>query len=210
LTSVIGSIVSNANVAARADRSEIVEVVSDIVSSLRGDLSAAELSMYQEIEALGRFIRDAKSEIASLRPDEIREKYLPTATDELDAIVEATAEATHVILEAVEGIEKIAAQIDPAQGKTLGENVTRIYEACTFQDITGQRITKVVRTLKAMEEKIDGVLSAFGDEIKSERAAPAAEPPIADPTGEAHLLNGPQLPDAAASQADIDALFDKA
>ena len=35
--------------------------------------------------------------------------------------------------------------------------VTRIYEACSFQDITGQRIGKVVTALKAIEGRVQQV-----------------------------------------------------
>ena len=44
----------------------------------------------------------------------------------------------------------------------LQDAVTRIYEACSFQDITGQRITKVVTTLKVIEEKVAHIISTFG------------------------------------------------
>jgi chemotaxis protein CheZ len=79
--------------------------------------------------------------------------------------------------------------------------VTKIYEACSFQDITGQRITKVVTTLKTIEAKIAQIIDRFG--VK--RAPADAEPAVAAPgTG---LLNGPQLPSNAMDQSDIDKLL---
>src|SRR3712207_6839045 len=84
------------------DRDEIERIVQSVVATLRGDMTAAELSLYAELEGLWRFIRHAKTEIAALRPDEIQDKHLPTAADELDAIVGATEQATHVILDSVE------------------------------------------------------------------------------------------------------------
>ena len=33
------------------------------------------------------------------------------------------------------------------------KNIVQIFEACTFQDVTGQRIRKVVGSLKAIDEK---------------------------------------------------------
>jgi chemotaxis protein CheZ len=77
--------------------------------------------------------------------------------------------------------------------------VTNIYEASAFQDITGQRITKIVRALQSLEEKLTSLASAFGP--LDEAVAPKA------PAGDAALLNGPQRETTAASQTDIDALF---
>ena len=52
------------------DRDEIEKVVQSVVATLRGDMTAHELSLYAELEGLSRFIRHAKAEIAALRPDE--------------------------------------------------------------------------------------------------------------------------------------------
>jgi chemotaxis protein CheZ len=72
--------------------------------------------------------------------------------------------------------------------------------------VTGQRITKVVKALKHIEDRVDGLVAAFGDEIAKYREAhPKQEGPkeITDKD----LLNGPQLPDNAGKQDDIDALL---
>lgn len=161
--------------------------------------------LFDELTRLARFIEDAKRDIAALHPDEIRQKHLPTAADELDAIVTATADATGAILDAAEKLTAIA-ENTPSASDQITEQVTRIFEACTFQDITGQRITKVVKTLKQIELKVSELVQAFGG------APVAAVPPQSRAKAvdqEAALLNGPQLPTDAASQSDIDALFEK-
>ncbi len=179
-----------------------------------GDRGAiTDVTLYNELQALAGFIHHAKGEIAALQPQEIREKHLPAATDELDAIVGATADATNTILDAVESIERISASLDVPSGQALSDHVIAIYQACSFQDITGQRIKKVVKTLKQIEVKVDQLLSAFGDDVARQRTIAAAAQAIVQEAGldddEARLLNGPQLPREAASQADIDALFSK-
>jgi len=83
----------------------------------------------------------------------------------------------------------------------LLDATTRIYEACSFQDITGQRITKVVGTLKAIEAKVAQITSHFG----AQRQAPL-DRPVGEPA-EASLLNGPQHPAVAMDQSDIDKLL---
>jgi chemotaxis protein CheZ len=162
-----------------------------------------ERKLVREMESLAQLIAAAKQEIAALRPHEIRDKHLPAATDELDAIVTATAQATGSILDAAERLGTVADRIGGTDGAAVTDEVTRIFEACTFQDITGQRITKVVKTLKIIETRVAELVGAFGTLDARADAAPAA-------VGDAALLNGPQLPPDARSQADIDAIFDKA
>ena len=78
---------------------------------------------------------------------------------------------------------------------------TKIYEACSFQDITGQRITKVVTTLKTIEGKVGHIIGTFGP------AMGAARTSADHVASEANLLNGPQLPAHAMDQSDIDKLL---
>jgi chemotaxis protein CheZ len=86
--------------------------------------------------------------------------------------------------------------------------VTRIYEACSFQDITGQRITKVVATLKAIESKVGHIIDVFQQDRDQRTAGKAPPlPPEGPVDAAASLLNGPQLPAAAMDQSDIDALL---
>lgn len=192
-------------------REEIAEVVTSLLATMEGDLSDDNLKLFAELDSLAKYITTAKSEIAALRPDEITARHLPKATDELDAIVGATEEATNSILGAMESLEAIAGELPPEFGEKVSDAVTQVYEACNFQDIIGQRITKVVNTLKHIEEKVEALVVAFGDEIsKYKKAHPESdEAPKEEkkaPT-DAELLNGPQLPDDASKQAEIDALL---
>jgi chemotaxis protein CheZ len=179
----------------------VAEVVRAVLSTLSGDLSAQETSLLAEVEALGRTIACAKAEIAALRVDDITDNHIPFATDELDAIVEHTATATNAILSSCETLDDVAASLTGDAAVKLQDATTQIYEACSFQDITGQRITKVVATLKTIEAKVAQIVSTFGS---SERDVPAAE--VAD-AAESALLNGPQHPTVAMDQSDIDKLL---
>ncbi len=82
---------------------------------------------------------------------------------------------------------------------------TRIYEACGFQDITGQRVTKVVKPLEDIEERIDALVAAFGSEIGKFKAEQPEREEKKEPGKE--LLHGPQLAKDAKSQAEVDALL---
>jgi len=186
------------------DRDMVADIVTAVLTTMNGDLSAAETSLLGEVEALGRIISAAKVEIAALKVDDIRDRDIPFATDELDAIVQHTAVATNAILESCEMLDEVATAVSGEAAARLQDAVTKIYEACSFQDITGQRITKVVTTLKAIEAKVAQIIKAFG--VKREPADPRdiSPEPVSGPV---ELLNGPQLPSNAMDQSDIDKLL---
>jgi chemotaxis protein CheZ len=190
----------------------IGEVVEGLMGSLKGDPSAEELGVYGELEALARYIARAKEEIGALRPDEIRTRHLPDASGELDAIGSHLEQATGEILDAVEGIEHAAGEFAGEPAARIGQAVTRIYEACNFQDLSGQRIAKVVTALQHIEGRIEAMIRAF-EPLHTAAAPPQGAdppPPLPDETpreADARLLNGPQRPQVANSQADIDALL---
>lgn len=77
--------------------------------------------------------------------------------------------------------------------------------ACSFQDITGQRTTKVVNALRYLEQRVNAMIQLWADQPAGAGGRPPPGP--ADPRPDAHLLNGPALPGQGHSQADIDALF---
>ncbi len=81
---------------------EVGDVVRSLLMSLSGDVSAGDLKLYSEVQALATYIHNAKMEIAALRPQDIQHEYIASATDELDAIVGATENATNAILDAAE------------------------------------------------------------------------------------------------------------
>jgi len=178
----------------------------DQLSRFMGDKpSADQQRLFGELDQLSGIIHQMKSEIASLRPDDIKAEYIPNATDELDAIVDAAAGATHEILDAMDALEEFAATLPPEQAEIVTGATMRVYEACNFQDITGQRTTKVIKALKSIEERVEGLVSAFGEEIAKFAAANPKKK--VELEGEAALLNGPQLEGKGVSQADIDAMF---
>ena len=191
---------------------EITSVVESILTSMSGDISSSDFKLYHELEVLALYIDNAKMEIALLRPDEIQQEHIPSATDELDAIVAHTEEATGTILDAAEKLEELAASSDKKTAETITEAVTSIYEACNFQDITGQRITKVVKTLKHIEQKVDALISAFGEQVndgleEKKKADGETKKKSEERSEDEVSMHGPQLDENAQSQKEIDAIL---
>ena len=186
------------------EEDRIEAAVRAVLVSMAGDLTAKEAALLAELEALGRTIARAKAEIAQLSVDDITGAHIPSATDELDAIVDHTAQATNEILDCCETLEGLEPHVGGDGQAAFRSAITRIYEACSFQDITGQRISKVVAALKAIEARVAAVTAAFSRNGPAE--APTAGEPVALTEGE-RLASGPQLPAAASSQEEIDRLL---
>jgi chemotaxis protein CheZ len=168
-----------------------------------------------ELDLIHDAISRTKREIAVLHGKSFNGEEMAKVTGELGAVVGGTEHATQQILEAAEAIDQAATALakvtSPDQQKILSEEiqerVVSILEACNFQDLTGQRINKVMATMKFIENHITVMMDIWGgvDAIK------AHAPPIADAREtDARLLNGPKTDGDVghASQDDIDALFD--
>jgi chemotaxis protein CheZ len=187
------------------DTEMVADVVREVLDTMRGDLTARETGLLVEVEDLGRVIANARAEIAALEVDDITASHIPSATDELDAIVAHTAGATDSILEVCETLDRVAGGLSGEAAASLQDATTRIYEACSFQDITGQRITKIVATLKTIDAKVAQMLAAFSSQPHN---APPPRPSVERlPAASEQLTNGPQLPANAMGQTDIDKLL---
>ncbi|WP_043831383.1 protein phosphatase CheZ [Muricoccus aerilatus] len=174
---------------------------AQIALNVMSGLNKTEATLLQELEALGRMVAHAKEEIAAMRVENVDATHLPAATDELDEVVKSTANAANEILDVCETLENLQANVSPEASDTIAVCVTRIYEACAFQDITGQRIGKVVNALKQIEQRVRETTGRYAPSA----ALPARTAP-ARTEGE-RLANGPQPVAAASSQAEIDALL---
>jgi chemotaxis protein CheZ len=167
-----------------------------------------------ELVIIHTAITRTKQEIATLHVSGFTGEQASRMTHELDAVVSGTEQATQTILGMVEEIDGIASamidgekgQDDKALGKEIQDRVVRVFEACNFQDITGQRISKVVNTWKFIEGHIGQMMEIWGGLDAFKDFIPDAPP---EPEGDDSLLNGPKLDNDAghASQDDIDALF---
>jgi chemotaxis protein CheZ len=166
-----------------------------------------------ELDLIHEAIRRTKQEIAGLEPGEFIGSQMDRVGRELDAVIAGTEQATENILKSAEEIDQIVNTLSPllkdgyAQGlaQDARDHVVKIFEACNFQDLTGQRISRVIATLKFIEGHIDRMQEIWR---RIEGTAPAA-PPSAKPDIDRRLLNGPKLPDdpGHSTQADVDLIF---
>jgi len=178
--------------------------------------------IYLQLQRLADFITKTRGELSSLRPTEVKQEFISKATDELDAIVEGTASATHRIMDAADVIMDTTARMAKEDADKAMSAVNSIYEACTFQDITGQRVTKVVGMLKVIEDRIDKMVIALG-ELEPEGDIKPSQTPASDvgasqddidalfgtkrPAGQLSALSGPALPGQGTSQSEVDKIL---
>jgi len=169
-------------------------------------------ALSKELDGLFRYLRRVKEEIASVYKPVDEEHQIFKMGDQLDAIVEATAEATNTIMEVAESnqdaVDKLRAdglseEDRVAALQQIEDNSMAIFEACSFQDITGQRVSKILKSVKFVEERIETLVDVWGREEVDQ-----VEVDGLDKTEDEALLSGPQLKKDAFDQDDIDALFD--
>jgi chemotaxis protein CheZ len=158
--------------------------------------------------AVGR----TREEMTALGVDAQTSDKTARASRELAAIVGGTEKATQSILQAAEEIDHAAGTLsaalktghDKGLAHDIQERVVQIFEACNFQDLTGQRVAHAVAALGFVEERIARLLEIW-------RAIEQFKPVVFGEPGEGdrRFLNGPMLSGDGghSTQDDIDGIF---
>jgi len=173
-------------------------MLADAMPSHRAGAVASQPDMERLASAL-HFIKSALSGLGREHAGQDGSRSSARITDELQAVMEGSEQATQKILAAAEDIDlaanNLSAALKNASERGLAhdirDRVVRIFEACNFQDLTSQRVAKVMAALGAIESEIAQTLA----ELSRARSAPP--------------VHGPRLPGdpGHASQRDIDAMF---
>jgi chemotaxis protein CheZ len=159
-------------------------------------------------DAIGRTAADMETLMAGTKDD----GQVSRVSRELAAIVTGTERATQEILQAAEEIDQSAHALsaalkaghEQALAQDIQERVVRIFEVCNFQDLTGQRVSNVVTTLKFIEERISRLFEIW-QRVEHLKPAMAGR----DDRDDRRFLNGPKLGDdrGHATQSEIDRIF---
>jgi chemotaxis protein CheZ len=184
---------------------DIITLAEVSAQSLQSFFQAMDAKVYRELREIAGYIESMRREIGVLQVNELKNSRIPSAGQELGAIVKATENATNTIMECAEALMAADAS-DPAAYKALvDEKMMVVFEACSFQDITGQRIAKVVETLQHIETRVGRFanvmrakdLEGFLTDHERQRADRKKN----------LMLNGPQLDEEANKQNQVDKLF---
>jgi chemotaxis protein CheZ len=173
--------------------------------------TAEENRLKRELVGLFGHLNQLRRELASLHGGE--EHNFVSMAETLDDIVKNTENASNTILESMESIDgdlgALRASGDPAvleAADRINDRVNEVFEACSFQDLTGQRINRLVKGLTFIEERVNTMIRVWGreeiskviDEVKQERT---------EKSEDQALLHGPQSESKAIDQSEVDKLF---
>ncbi len=195
---------------------EVIRLITELRDSWQqhstGIASATKVEVLRrELQDMSASIVQARREIASLRPkdDEEGSDRIVTATNELDAIVQSTERASFEILNAAERMMDLTNKLRAAGAAAeicseIENEISNIFTACSFQDLTGQRTTKVVNALRYIEQRVTAMMSIWGADAGT-RPLGGQIAGTEDTRPDAHLLNGPT--DSGINHDDIDRLL---
>jgi len=221
---------------ARRNRNTDTQTVLDALERLEdrittdapsgGDTSVALIS--HNVIDLAEAITQVKREVQDLGGQGDDKDHFNSATEELEAIVTQTETATGEILEAAEKIQEVLWTLreegaNETQCDIIESKIIDVYTACSFQDLTGQRSSKVVRLVGYVEKRVSAMMDILGLSSKesdaessstaqqssnqSEELSTAEAYQEGDERSDAHLLHGPALDGEGIEQDDVDALF---
>jgi chemotaxis regulatin CheY-phosphate phosphatase CheZ len=188
-----------------ADTQILLGAIGRLEQAVAGARTAQEVDPFRaSLRAMASAIARAKTDIASIHAVEHEHSRLFEASEALDAIISTTEQATSDILAAAEHIQESAWTLREEGANAdlcdeLDRRATEIYTACSFQNITAQRIAKVIQTLRYLEARINAMIAVWD---RAEGAlAPAAEEP---------KPSHPQAPEPRAvdlHQSDVDSMI---
>jgi chemotaxis protein CheZ len=196
------------------ERRNAAPIASDSEQASQNDqMTVVDLNnLKNETNSIHRAISRTMQEVASLHFGTFGTAGGGRASRELDAVVDSTERATQQILDAAESIDEAADTLsasltqeqEQALASDIRDHVIRVFEACNFQDLSGQRIAKVLATLKFVEDRVARMLEIWGgrDALKSYAGTHGERE-------EGRLVSGPKLTDDCGhvSQQEIDAMF---
>ena len=126
------------------------------------------------LQELVERIEMTREHVSALTPAVSESYKIFSATSELRSIVDSTEQATQHILRSAEAIQDLLEQavlsdrIDIDLSQRLGEQVTLIITSCSFQDLTGQRISATVNTLEHTKMNFVGSWSCGTSKLKEQ------------------------------------------
>jgi hypothetical protein len=130
------------------------------------DGSAHFIGALDEFASIAATIARTRAEIARLAPAQIKSERLCGAGEQLGAVSRDTEAATHTIMSAAESI------LAAAPSAQIAEQIVKIFEACAFQDLTGQRVRRVAEALAEIDQRLARFADAMG--IAAAAGRPAA------------------------------------
>jgi len=183
---------------------EVIAMAEKVTSALKPLVRSLDKSMYRELKDMLRNIEELRGDLSMVDPDDIFSRRIPEMGKELGAIVAATEVATNTIMSIAEQVMEVKHE-DPKQyAEAVQQHMMAIFEACTFQDLTGQRVTRIIQTIEVIEQRIE-VLCRL---IENNQITPMADKSSdTEKRNKERLCNGPANEGEGINQEAVDAMF---
>jgi chemotaxis protein CheZ len=182
---------------------DVLHLAQQLTDTMQMFFGSLDQSIHAEFNAIADYIARTRDEIAQLRPNDIKQQRIPVAGAELEAVVGDTERATELIMTEAEAIMSLNGDDPAAYKDQVDAAMTRIIEACAFQDLAGQRVSKVVTSLRHIEQRVSRFAATMGvhdaEATEDERAE-------TDRRRKLHL-NGPATGGPETGQDGVDALM---
>lgn len=163
------------------------------------------IELESELRKIAEYIVTLRREIAVLQANEMHMQKLPAAGQELAAVVSSTEGATNEIMAIAENVLSANASDPAAYKEFVDKEMMALFETCAFQDLTGQRISRVVKTLEHIEARVSRFASYTGVEDQAGHVSEGEAEEAA--RRQKLLLNGPSIADEGNTQPMIDQLL---
>jgi chemotaxis protein CheZ len=182
---------------------EVLKLAHQLTDTMKLFFSSLDQSICQEFHYIADYISRTRDEIAALRPNDIKSERIPSAGAELEAVVTDTEKATETIMSAAESVLCDEEADYDAYRANVEAKMMEIIENCSFQDLAGQRVSKVVNSLRHVESRV----ARFAEVMGVHDADTTVQETDEEKRAREQLLNGPALNGPETSQDDIDAFF---
>lgn len=167
---------------------------------------AARRELAEEVDRLARYVARFKREVATLKPGQACRETLPAAQDDLRHVKDATTEAVDRIMASAEILLQLGSGSGSPDKAGFEARVLEIMEACSFQDLAGQRLARALSTLDELERRLGRLVASLG--VADATDTIDREAILREARREILLVEGPQNARRSIEQDAVDKLFD--
>ncbi|WP_207262116.1 protein phosphatase CheZ [Desulfovibrio sp. Huiquan2017] len=185
------------------------------------DLQGGLKKIYQEVK-LARGGTEIKCITSDIDPEEL----FSETSDQLDAVLKTTEKAAVEIIDIVEKLQDLQGSVativkgfesggvtrtDREKLKeinnTLGTDLSNIMVSLSFQDLTGQRIKRIINSIRQIEQIVREVMLSTGLMIRQREAEPEKDFEALSKEARTQATSKLQGPSEGTNQNDVDDLL---
>ncbi|MGJ8529530.1 protein phosphatase CheZ [Maritalea sp.] len=183
---------------------EVIAMAEKVTSALKPLVRSLDKSMYRELKDMLDSIEELRGDLSKVGADDIFSRRIPEMGRELSAIVSATEVATNTIMNIAEKVVEADKSDPAAYAKSVEQHMMAIFEACTFQDLTGQRVTRVIQTVEVIEQRIELLCHMIESNQITTVASTVSD---SEKRNQSRLVRGPANEGEGINQDTVDAMF---